>query len=115
MIVLIISLSRFNMPNFDDQIYAVLIQIPRGKVTTYGNVAKMAGFPRHARHVGKLLSSLPQDSRLPWFRVINASGRISLQGESFARQREKLLQEGVEVKENGAVSLRRFLWDGEPV
>ncbi|MBV7297485.1 MGMT family protein [Enterovibrio paralichthyis] len=102
------------MPNFDDQIYAVLIQIPAGKVTTYGNVAKLAGFPRHARHVGKLLSSLPKDTRLPWFRVINASGMISLKGESFERQREKLLADGIEVKENGAVSLRRFLWDGEP-
>ncbi|USH01690.1 MGMT family protein [Grimontia kaedaensis] len=102
------------MPNFDDQIYAVLIQIPSGKVTTYGDVAKLAGFPRHARHVGKLLGSLPKDSKLPWFRVINSSGMISLKGESFIRQREKLLDDGVEVKESGAVSLRRFRWDGEP-
>lgn len=102
------------MPNFDDQIYAVLIQIPPGKVTTYGDVAKIAGFPRHARHVGKLLSSLPKDSKLPWFRVINGSGRISLKGEAFERQRQKLLDDGVEVKENGAISLRRFRWDGEP-
>ncbi|WP_407332540.1 MGMT family protein [Enterovibrio sp. 27052020O] len=102
------------MPNFDDQIYAVLIQIPQGKVTTYGDVAKMAGFPRHARHVGKLLGSLPKDSRLPWFRVINGQGKISMIGERFDRQREKLLDDGVEVKDNGTVSLRRFRWDGLP-
>ncbi|WP_028022918.1 MGMT family protein [Enterovibrio calviensis] len=103
------------MPNFDEQIYAVLVQIPQGKVTTYGDVAKMAGFPRHARHVGKLLGALPKDSRLPWFRVVNAKGMISLVGESFTRQREKLLDDGVEVKENGVISLRRFQWDGHPI
>ncbi|PKF49294.1 MGMT family protein [Enterovibrio nigricans] len=102
------------MPNFDLQIYAVLAQIPQGKVTTYGDVAKIAGYPRHARHVGKLLGSLPKDSRLPWFRVVNAKGMISLTGERFAVQREKLLEDGVEVKENGAISMRRFRWDGEP-
>ncbi|MDD1781381.1 MGMT family protein [Enterovibrio sp. ZSDZ35] len=102
------------MPNFDLQIYAVLAQIPQGKVTTYGDVAKMAGYPRHARHVGKLLGALPKDSRLPWFRVVNAKGMISLTGARFTVQREKLLDDGIEVKENGTISLRRFRWDGEP-
>ncbi len=109
-----VVLSQSNMPNFDDQIYAVLAQIPKGKVTTYGDVAKIAGFPRHARHVGKLLGRLPKESRLPWFRVVNGKGMISLKGARFIDQRELLLEDGVEVKENGEISLRRFKWDGAP-
>ncbi|RXJ73916.1 hypothetical protein CS022_06400 [Veronia nyctiphanis] len=102
------------MSDFDLQIYAVLANIPSGKVVTYGDVAKMAGYPRHARHVGKLLGNLPTDSALPWYRVINAKGTISLTGDKLVRQREKLRDEGVGVSEGGVVSLRRFRWNGEP-
>ncbi|MFD2179317.1 MGMT family protein [Veronia pacifica] len=103
------------MSDFDLQIYAVLAKIPFGRVCTYGDVAKMAGYPRHARHVGKLLSALPKGSSLPWFRVINAKGQISLTGDKLSIQRELLRKEGIGVSESGAISLRRFRWDGEPV
>ncbi|KGY12034.1 MGMT family protein [Vibrio tubiashii] len=98
------------MDQFLLQIFAVIHQIPLGKVSTYGEIAKLAGYPGYARHVGKALSNLPPDSKLPWFRVINSQGRISLKGEDLVRQREALIAEGVEVTADGKVSLRRFRW-----
>lgn len=103
------------MHQFEDQIYAVLAQIPEKKVTTYGDVAKIAGFPRYARHVGRVLKQLPEGSRLPWFRVINGQGKISLTGERFLVQKQRLQQEGIEVSEEGRISLAKYRWDGEPV
>src|SRR3974377_256128 len=60
-------------------IAATIRKIPRGKVSTYGAVAKAAGYPRCARHVAKVLQSVPD---LPWQRVLGAGGRISLSGEA---------------------------------
>jgi len=98
------------MDQFLMQIFAVIHQIPLGKVSTYGEIAKLAGYPGYARHVGKALGTLPSDSKLPWFRVINSQGRISLKGEDLVRQREALIAEGVEVTNDGKVNLRRFRW-----
>jgi len=56
--------------------------IPRGKVATYGQIAELAGMPSHARLVGRTLRELPDDTRLPWHRVVNAGLRISLRGGS---------------------------------
>lgn len=96
--------------DFHRAVYLILREIPYGKVTTYGDVAKLTGYPKHSRHVGKLLSSLPENTELAWFRVINSSGKISLKGERFQRQKAKLIAEGVEVTENGRINLRRFRW-----
>ncbi|KJR28366.1 hypothetical protein BOO91_06820 [Vibrio navarrensis] len=98
------------MDQFLPQIFAVIHQIPFGKVTTYGEVARMAGYPGYARHVGKALSNLPEGSKLPWFRVINSQGKISLSGEDFVRQREKLLAEQIEVNQSGRINLRKYKW-----
>ncbi|KOO16973.1 hypothetical protein AKJ18_01855 [Vibrio xuii] len=98
------------MDQFLMQIFAVIHQIPLGKVSTYGEIAKMAGYPGYARHVGKALGNLPSESKLPWFRVINSQGRISLKGEDLVRQREALIEEGVEVSVDGKVSLRKYRW-----
>ncbi|WP_038172827.1 DNA base-flipping protein [Vibrio pacinii] len=98
------------MDQFLIQIFAVIHQIPFGKVTTYGEVAKMAGYPGYARHVGKALSHLPNDSKLPWFRVINSQGRISLQGQDLDRQRQALMAEGVAVSPDGKIALRQYQW-----
>lgn len=98
------------MDQFLSQIFAVIHQIPFGTVTTYGEVARMAGYPGYARHVGKALGNLPEVSKLPWFRVINSQGNISLSGENFVRQREKLLAEQIEVNQNGRVNLRKYKW-----
>lgn len=98
------------MDQFLMQIFAVIHQIPLGKVSTYGEIAKMAGYPGYARHVGKALGNLPSESKLPWFRVINSQGRISLKGKDLVRQREALIAEGVEVSNDGKVSLRKYRW-----
>ncbi len=98
------------MDQFLAQIFVVIHQIPSGKVSTYGEIAKMAGYPGYARHVGKALSNLPKGSTLPWFRVINSAGKISLKGDSFARQKEHLEKDGVQVSEMGRVSLKTYKW-----
>jgi methylated-DNA-protein-cysteine methyltransferase related protein len=81
----------------EDRIWLVLSRIPEGRVTTYGTVARLAGLPRHARLVGRTLAALPDDSRLPWHRVVNASRRLSPRGDSaaVAAQRQRLEAEGV--------------------
>ncbi|OON37512.1 cysteine methyltransferase [Izhakiella australiensis] len=96
--------------NFYQRVYQVLAAIPRGCVTTYGDVALLAGSPRAARQVGGVLKRLPEGSKLPWHRVINRSGQISLTGPDLSRQRAALLAEGVEVSREGKISLTRYRW-----
>lgn len=80
----------------NEKIWQVVSMIPAGKVATYGQVARLAGIPSHARYVGTTLSRLPPQSRLPWHRVVNASLKISDRGgRSVARQRGQLEGEGV--------------------
>ncbi|ANP64143.1 Methylated-DNA--protein-cysteine methyltransferase [Vibrio alginolyticus] len=98
------------MDQFLAQIFAVIHQIPKGKVSTYGEIAKMAGYPGYARHVGKALGNLPEDSKLPWFRVVNSQGKISLKGRDLERQKKKLEAEGIEVSEVGKTSLKKYKW-----
>src|SRR5271166_3634060 len=76
-------------------IAATIRAIPRGKVSTYGGVAKAAGHPRCARHVAKVLNQIPG---LPWHRVLGSGGRISLPGEYGLEQRFLLEAEGVRFK-----------------
>lgn len=94
-----------------ESILAAVSRIPRGKVCTYGNVAEVAGLPRRARLVGTVLRQTPSARGLPWFRVINAGGRISFPvgSDAYARQRHKLEAEGV-VFVGGRVDLRRYGW-----
>lgn len=98
------------MDQFLAQIFVVIHQIPSGKVSTYGDIAKMAGYPGYARHVGKALSNLPRDSKLPWYRVINSAGKISLKGDSFDRQAEHLKKNGIDVSDTGRVNLKKYKW-----
>lgn len=95
----------------EQRIYAVLAAIPSGVVVTYGQVAELAGLPRAARLVGTTLRKLPSDSQLPWHRVINASGKISMPKDSpgFARQKKRLQEEDVVVAD-GRISLKQFRW-----
>ena len=92
-------------------LYAVLAQVPVGKVVTYGQLADLAGLGRAARWVGRTLSQLPPDTRLPWHRVIAAAGRLSLPAGSASgdEQRGRLRQEGVLVV-NNRVDLKRHGW-----
>ncbi|WP_026471902.1 MGMT family protein [Alkanindiges illinoisensis] len=100
-------------PTIQQDIFQVVALIPYGKVATYGQVAALAGYPRHARLVGYALNRiLAPDSDLPWHRVINAQGRLSLHKldiHAEELQRFKLEQEGVVFAE-GRVNLKTFQW-----
>lgn len=98
------------MNTFLQQIYTVIYQIPSGRITTYGQVARMAGYPGYARQVGKALSQLPAGSKLPWYRVVNSRGMISLSGSDFDRQRQELINDGIPVSATGRISLKQYLW-----
>ncbi len=95
-----------------ERIYRVVRRIPRGRVATYGLVAHRAGLPGQARQVGYALHALPDDTAVPWHRVINARGAISLSGASDAAryQRWLLEGEGVRFDPSGRVDLARFGW-----
>ena len=92
-------------------LYLVLGQIPSGKVISYGELADLAGLGRAARWVGRTLSQLPADTRLPWHRVLGAGGRLSLaQGTpSGDEQRARLRAEGVSLR-NNRVDMSRHGW-----
>jgi len=92
-------------------IIGVVRKIPRGRVTTYGSVATRAGLPRQARLVGKVLAGLPQDSGVPWQRVVAAGGRIAFPAGSPARARQisRLRAEGIDAA-RGRVDLARHGW-----
>ena len=86
--------------------------IPEGYVATYGQIAELAGLGRQARQVGYALAALDADNDLPWHRVINASGGISLRSfpGSEPRQRAMLESEGVRFDTTGKVSLTEYRW-----
>jgi methylated-DNA-protein-cysteine methyltransferase related protein len=102
------------MPGYYDDVYDLVLRIPRGKVLTYGRIAAMTPVPRGARGVGWALAGLGPDRAhiVPWWRVINAAGRISNE-RNAALQRELLEAEGIAFDERGYVDLRRYLWDGK--
>src|SRR5262245_15385413 len=93
---------------FNDQVYALVRRIPYGKVLTYGSVAVLLDNRRGARAVGWALNSLPAGTDVPWWRVINASGRISIRSNSHSHeeQRRLLEAEGVKFDANETVELR---------
>ncbi|NMP26137.1 MGMT family protein [Rahnella sp. SAP-1] len=97
--------------NFRQRVFHIIAAIPLGQVTTYGAVARMAGSPRAARQVGGVLKKLPPGSTLPWHRVVNRHGEISLQGEDFKRQRQALLAEGI-IFAQGKIDLLKYGWQG---
>ena len=92
------------------KVFALVHQIPLGTVSTYGDIAKFSGYPGYARQVGAILSNLPEDSALPWHRVINSKGEISLKGEDLQRQKSRLVEEGIVFSAAGKVKLRQFRW-----
>lgn len=95
-------------------IWRTVKKIPRGRVATYGQIAELAGLEGHARQVGYALHDLPEKSDVPWHRVINAQGEISLRsaGDHHELQRLLLEAEGVEFR-GSRVDLRRFRWKND--
>src|SRR5919108_5917341 len=94
------------------RIYDIVRRIPRGRVATYGQVASLAGLEGQARQVGYALHALPANSTVPWHRVVNASGGISLRSMPGAElvQRRLLEREGIRLDPRGRVSLARVRW-----
>ena len=94
------------------RIYAVVRRIPRGRVATYGQVAVLAGLPGHARQVGYALHALPAGTALPWHRVLNARGALSLRREAGAELTQRLLleREGIRFDARGRVNLTKVRW-----
>ena len=92
-----------------EKIYRTVSLIPIGRVATYGQVAKKAGIGTNARLVGYALHRLPDNSDIPWHRVVNAQGRISLR-EAANLQRLLLTKEGVCFSPDGKIALNIFCW-----
>lgn len=103
-------------PNFFERVYAMVRQIPRGKVASYGQIAALLGHPRAARTVGWALNALREGEHdpVPWQRVINSAGRISISRADLSAdlQRALLEEEGVEFNAYGYVDWSRFGWEG---
>lgn len=94
---------------FATAIQVIVANIPRGKVLSYGDIARMAGHPRHARFVGRMMGTLPDRSKLPWWRVIRSDGRSGIPGTGGENQLDLLRAEGVSVL-GGRIDLARFRW-----
>jgi methylated-DNA-protein-cysteine methyltransferase related protein len=103
---------------FDQRVWAAVSCIPRARLATYGQIAELIGAYGCARQVGWALRRLPLPSPVPWHRVVNAKGRISLspgrEGSDWI-QRELLLAEGIPVDVQGALPLARYRWQPGPL
>ncbi len=103
-------------PRFFTHVYRLVARVPRGKVVTYGQVAALLGAPRAARAVGMALRYLPPPltKKVPWQRVINASGGISLRGDILRAEEQRWLleEEGIVFDRRGKVDLKRYRWRG---
>lgn len=98
------------MEQFREAVYYWVAQIPKGKVASYGQIARLAGFPRHARHVSKALGQA-RDLKLPWHRVIGANGKIAFNPDSdhYATQLHLLQQESIPFKKD-KIDMKQFGW-----
>ena len=103
------TVSDSQTPSAKQLVYQVLVAVPQGKVVTYGQVAQLAGLGKGARIVAAALRSLPRGTKVPWHRVINAQGRISIPGQGASVQQERLEVEGV-VFLSGRVDLKEYQW-----
>ena len=92
------------------RIHAVVSRIPRGRVATYGQVARIAGIPGQARLVGYALHALPPSTRVPWQRVVNAKGELSTPPGHDARQRRLLEREGIRFDVRERIDLSSVQW-----
>ena len=94
--------------SFEEQVYDLVAEIPRGRVSTYGQLAFLLGFPRRARMVGRALSHAPEERQLPCHRVVNCQGRMVPHWSE-----QKMLLEGEEIGflKNGCVNLKRYRWN----
>jgi methylated-DNA-protein-cysteine methyltransferase-like protein len=105
--------EKIDFRTWAENVCQVIIGIPRGHVLTYGEVARLAGPGGSARRVSMAMRYAPKGQTLPWHRVINAQGKISLPEDSvdFRKQKSRLEREGVKFR-NGSIDLKRFGYRG---
>ena len=97
--------------SFSQRVKDIIKKIPKGKVATYGQIAKQAGNPRASRQVVWILCSSTQKDKLPWHRVVNGKGKISLKpNHGYEIQKELLQKEGVFFDESDTIDFERYLW-----
>jgi len=94
-----------------ERIWATVSDIPRGSVASYGQIAEIAGIPRGARQVGYALRQLPSGSDVPWYRVIQTSGRIAFDkgSRAYNRQSKRLMMEDVVILK-GRIDMQKYRW-----
>lgn len=101
---------------FTEDVIRLIGSIPEGKVLSYGMIAAMAGRPRGARQVTRILSSSSRKYDLPWHRVVNFMGKISIKDPHFyEEQKQRLMAEGVEFSKNDRIDLDKFCWTVESI
>lgn len=100
------------MQNFKQNVIEIVKQIPYGKVASYGDIAVYADTPRAARQVGWILNKLPENSDVPWWRVVNNVGRISIKDSEYSAldQKELLISEGIDVRDDFTFDIKRYRW-----
>lgn len=99
---------------FTETVLKIIKSIPEGRVMTYGRVAALAGNPRGARQVARILHSMTKKHNLPWHRIINSQGRISVFPHcGFEVQKALLESEGIEFFTDGSCDLSTYMWDYE--
>jgi methylated-DNA-protein-cysteine methyltransferase-like protein len=97
---------------FKEQVILIVKQIPYGKVASYGQIALYAQSPRAARQVGWILNKYSGAEEIPWWRVVNNSGRISIKGSHFTQMDQKLRleNEGVIIDDNLSFDINQYRW-----
>lgn len=98
---------KIDVEAFYKDVYAVVAEIPRGKVISYGEIALLLGRPQNSRMVGRALRLVPEGLNLPCHRVVNAQGRTA---PGWVEQKQLLLEEGVAFRKNGEVDLKSSKW-----
>ncbi|MCK5604747.1 MGMT family protein [Candidatus Pacearchaeota archaeon] len=97
--------------SFSQKVKSIIKKIPTGKVATYGQIATYAGNPRASRQVAWILHSSSRKDNLPWHRVINSKGRISLpHNGGYETQKELLEKEGIAFNEDDKINFDHYLW-----
>lgn len=97
--------------NFKDKVYSAVRKVPKGKLVSYGQVAAFCGSPRAARQVGWMLRLLGPEDSVPWWRVINNAGEISIKGNfqyTPLVQKQKIQSENIQVSENFKIDLEKY-------
>ncbi|MFS0672121.1 MGMT family protein [Ornithinibacillus sp. 179-J 7C1 HS] len=100
------------MTPFTEKVINIIKQIPEGKVMTYGQIARIAGSPRAARQVVRILHSMSKKYHLPWHRVINSRGKIAIKDQAaYQEQLLNLEAEGVEMGQQDCIDLEKYQWE----